>query len=217
MQKKKLSALVTAGPTREYLDPIRYLTNDSSGKQGYEIAKCLSKYGVNTTLISGPTELFDPVNIKVIKVKTAQEMMEETKRILPVDVAVCAAAVCDFKIKNYSREKIKKTKYDQLNINLKKNDDILEFISKHNSLRPKLVIGFAAETNNIIKFAKEKMAQKHCDWIVANDVSNYNNGFNSDENEVSIIYKNNKIDKIHKNSKAFIADKITNKIIDNFI
>ena len=111
---------------------------------------------------------------------------------------------------------IQNLKVCQLDL-VQKNKDILEFLSKHNSLRPKLVVGFAAETNNLISLAKEKLLRKHCDWIIANDISRSDIGFNSDENEVSIIYNNNKIDKIPKNSKAFIADKISIKIINNFI
>ena len=216
VSNKKLKALVTAGPTVEYIDPVRYITNESSGKQGYEIAKSLARYGVNTTLISGPTSLMDPKNVNVIRIKTAEEMLNKTKEILPVNIAVCAAAVCDFKIKNYNKKKIKKENLPKLNIDLKQNQDILEFLSKHNALRPELVIGFSAETHNIINFAREKKLNKYCDWIVANDVSNPEIGFNSDLNEVSIIYKNNKIEKINKNSKSVIADKISKKIINNF-
>ena len=213
VKNKKLKALVTAGPTKEYLDPIRFITNNSSGKQGYEIARSLAKFGVETTLISGPSLLNKPENVKIIKVETADQMYEETKKILPVDIAVCAAAVTDFKPIKYESKKIKG---DNLSLNLKRNIDILEFLSKNNSQRPGLVVGFAAETNNILKLAQEKKDKKYCDWIVVNDVSKNEIGFNSDYNAVSIIYEN-KIETIKKNLKSHIANKIVKKIVNNFI
>ena len=216
IKDKKLKALVTAGPTREYVDPVRYVTNVSSGKQGYAIAECLSKFGIKTTLISGPTKLSKPENVKLIKVNTAKEMLSEIKKNLPVDIAVCTAAVSDYQIENYSYKKIKKENNDELILKFNKNPDILEYLSKHNSLRPKLVIGFAAETDNLINGAKDKLSKKQCDWIVANNIIDPTIGFNSDTNEVTIIYKNKKIEKIEKNSKTFIANKICKKIVSNF-
>ena len=216
IKNKKLKAMVTAGPTREYLDPVRYLSNLSSGKQGYAIAESLAKFGINTTLISGPTELRTPENVEIIKVETAKQMLSEVKKLLPVNIAVCSAAVSDYSLENYSKEKIKKENNDKLVLRLKKNPDILEYLANHNSLRPKLVVGFAAETHEIIKRAKEKLSKKHCDWIIANNVSNSSIGFNSDINEVSIIYKDNKIEKLDRNSKTFIAYEISKKIIANF-
>ena len=216
ISKKKLKAIVTSGPTKEYIDPIRYISNNSSGKQGYEIAKSLIKNGIETTLISGPTNLPDPKNLKLIKVQTGKEMYEETKKNLPVDIAVCAAAVGDFKISRFQKTKIKKQ--DKINLELEKNRDILSYLSTHNSLRPKLVIGFAAETNNIIENAEAKISKKHCDWIIANDVSKSEIGFDSDFNEVSIIYKdkNKKNELISKRNKSEIAEEITKRILANF-
>ena len=216
ISKKKLKAIVTSGPTKEYIDPIRYISNNSSGKQGYEIAKSLIKNGIETTLISGPTNLPDPKNLKLIKVQTGEEMYEETKKNLPVDIAVCAAAVGDFKISRFQKTKIKKQ--DKINLELEKNRDILNFLSTHNSLRPNLVIGFAAETNNIIENAEAKISKKHCDWIIANDVSKSEIGFDSDFNEVSIIYKdkNKKNELISKRNKYEIAEEITKRILANF-
>jgi len=213
IKNKNLRALVTAGPTKEYIDPVRFITNNSSGKQGYEIANSLVKFGVKTTLISGPTSLKKPKNVNVIKVESADQMYAETKKVLPVDIAVCTAAVTDFKPTKYEIKKIKK---NNLNLSFKRNIDILEFLSKNNSQRPGLVVGFAAETNDILKFAKEKKNKKYCDWIVANDVSNPEIGFNSDYNAVSIIY-GDKVEIIEKNLKSHIADKIAKKIVDNFI
>ena len=212
VKEKKLKAIVTAGPTKEYIDPIRFITNNSSGKQGYEIANSLSKFGVDTTLISGPTNLRNPENVKVIKVETTLQMFEETKKALPADIAVCAAAVADFKPDKYETKKIKDNK---LSLNLKRNIDILEFLSKNNSQRPKLVVGFAAETNDLLKLAKDKKNKKYCDWIIANDVSKPDIGFESDYNAVSIIY-DDKVEKIEKNLKSYIANNIAKKIINKF-
>ena len=142
-------------------------------------------------------------------------MMQEVKKTLPVDIAVCAAAVSDFKPKNENKNKIKKKTNTLENISLKKNPDILEFISKNNKYRPKIVVGFSAETEKLIENSLEKIKQKYCDLIVANDVSKKETGFNTDYNKVSIIDKKGNIDSILKNKKSFIADKIVKKIIDN--
>ena len=212
-KNQKLKALVTAGPTNEYIDPVRFITNKSSGKQGYALAKSLTKRGFQTTLISGPTNLQIDSGINLIKVETADEMFKATQKNLPVDVAIFSAAVADFKIKERKNSKMKKQEY--LNLNLEKNIDILNYVSKHNSLRPKLVIGFAAETNNIQENAQKKLVEKNCDWIIANDVSNNSIGFDSDFNEVSIFYKDREI----KNEKLAIKKKseISEEIIDRVI
>ena len=213
-RNNNLKALVTAGPTREYLDPVRYITNKSSGKQGYELAKSFRDNGFETTLISGKTNLKPVEGIKYIEIETADEMLKETLNNLPVDVAVFSAAVADYKAKNYSKEKIKKS--DQQNINLTKNVDIISYVSKHNSLRPKLTIGFAAETENIDENAKKKLSEKNCDWIIANDVSNEEIGFDSKYNQVKIFYKNNSDEYIEKMSKSLIAEEIVDRVIKNF-
>jgi phosphopantothenoylcysteine decarboxylase/phosphopantothenate--cysteine ligase len=212
-QNKKLKALVTAGPTREYIDPVRFITNKSSGKQGFELARSLSNKGFETTLISGPTNLKANKNINFIKVETADQMFKATQNSLPTDVAIFSAAVADFKIKKKNEKKMKKEDY--INLNLEKNIDIINYVSNHNSLRPKLVIGFAAETNDIIKNAKKKLMEKNCDWIIANDVSNKSIGFNSDFNEVSIFYKNKKIndEKLVMKKKSKISDEIIERVI----
>ena len=213
-RNNNLKALVTAGPTREYLDPVRYITNKSSGKQGYELAKSFRDKGFDTTLISGKTNLNPVEGIKYIEIETADEMLKETLNNLPVDVAVFSAAVADYKAKNYSKQKIKKS--DQENINLTKNVDIISYVSKHNSLRPKLTIGFAAETENIDENAKKKLSEKNCDWIIANDVSNEEIGFDSKYNQVKIFYKNNSSEYIEKMSKSLIAEEIVDRVIKNF-
>ena len=210
---KKFKALVTAGPTYEYIDPVRFITNKSSGKQGFELAKSLSKKGFETTLISGPTNLKVNRDIKLVKVETADEMFKATQNNLPTDVAIFSAAVADFKVKEKKKEKIKKENY--INLNFEKNIDILNYVSKHNSLRPKLVIGFSAETNNVEENSKKKLIEKNCDWIVANDVSNKSIGFDSDFNEVTIFYKNKKIndEKLYIKKKSEISDEIIDRVI----
>ena len=208
-KNKKLKALVTAGPTHEYIDPVRFISNKSSGKQGYELAKSLSRNGYQTTLISGPTNLKLSEEIEVIKVETAEEMFKETQKALPVDVAILSAAVSDFKILNKSNEKIKKT--DELFIKLEKNVDILNFVSNHNSMRPKLVVGFAAETNNLENNALKKLKNKNCDMIIANDVSKPGIGFESDFNEITIFYKNNTQEKLSLKNKKLISEEIVER------
>jgi len=211
-KNKKLKALVTAGPTNEYIDPVRFITNKSSGKQGYEIAKSLSKKGFDTTLISGPTNLKIDDDIKLIEVETADEMLLETQKNLPTNVAVFSAAVADFKINKKFKNKIKK--HESLNLNLEKNVDILNYISNHNSMRPELVIGFAAETNNVERNAEKKLNNKNCDWIIANDVSNKKIGFSSDFNEVTIYYKDKNKEKLSCKKKSEISDEIVDRIIN---
>ena len=212
-KNNKLKAIVTAGPTREYIDPVRFITNKSSGKQGYEIAKSLSKKGFDTTLISGPTNLEVNDDINLIKIQTAEEMFQSTLNSLPADVAVFSAAVSDYKAKEASSIKIKKK--DKFNLELEKNVDILNYVSNHNSLRPQLVVGFAAETNDLEYYAKKKLIEKNCDWIIANNISNKKIGFDSDFNEVSIFYKNKKIDKLQYKPKSEISDEIVEKIINH--
>jgi len=211
-KNKKYKALVTAGPTHEYIDPVRFITNKSSGKQGYEIAKSFRDSGFETTLISGQTSLEPVTGVNFIKVNTAEEMYSETVNNLPADVAIFSAAVSDYKVKNYENEKIKKKEH--LNLNLIKNIDILSNISKHNSLRPKLTIGFAAETNDLVKNSLKKLEEKNCDWIVANDVSDSSIGFDSEDNQVSIFYKNNTSETLNKMSKSLIAKELVNRVID---
>jgi phosphopantothenoylcysteine decarboxylase / phosphopantothenate---cysteine ligase len=212
-KNNKLKAIVTAGPTKEYIDPVRFITNKSSGKQGYSLAKSLAKRGFQTTLISGPTNLQVDDDINLIKVETAAEMLKATQKNLPADVAIFSAAVADFKIKEKKNVKIKKQNH--LYLELEKNIDILNYVSKHNSLRPRLVIGFAAETNDVQENAQKKLIEKNCDWIIANDVSNISIGFDSDFNEVSIFYKDKKI----KNEKLSIKKKseVSEEIIDRVI
>ena len=213
-KNKKFKALVTAGPTHENIDPVRFIANRSSGKQGYNIAEALFKNGFETTLISGPTNIDPYPGINFIKVQSAREMYEMTIKSLPVDVAIFSAAVADYKMKNEKKEKIKKE--GNLNLVLERNIDILSNISKQNFKRPKLVIGFSAETNNLVKNSKQKLSEKNCDWLVANNVADNSIGFESDFNEVSIFYKSKNIknEKIKKMKKSLIAEKIVERVIN---
>ena len=217
VKDKKLKALVTTGPTREYLDPIRYISNESSGKQGYEIALALDKVGIKTTLIAGPSTFVVPKNIKVKKITSADEMLSEVKKTLPVDLAVCAAAVADFKPIQKNKNKLKKDKLNFESINFIKNNDILEFISKNNKSRPRIVAGFSAETHDVLRNSIKKLKNKHCDFIFANDVSKKDIGFNSDFNKVSVIDKTGKIKSIKKNKKSLIANIIAQILLDKLI
>ena len=212
---KKYKALVTAGPTHEYIDPVRFITNKSSGKQGYEIAKSLVRKGFETTLISGPTNIEVDKSINLIKVENANQMFKATQDNLPTDVAIFSAAVSDFKSREKKDKKIKKQ--ENMNLQLEKNIDILNYVSNHNSLRPKLVIGFAAETDNLEKNAEKKLQEKNCDWIIANDVSDKSIGFDSDFNEVSIFYKNKNInsEKLSMKKKSEISDEIIDRVINH--
>ncbi|MDB3858201.1 bifunctional phosphopantothenoylcysteine decarboxylase/phosphopantothenate--cysteine ligase CoaBC [Pelagibacteraceae bacterium] len=217
VKKKKLRALVTTGPTREYLDPIRYISNESSGKQGYEVAVALEKLGIKTKLIAGPSIFFSHKDLKIKKITSAKEMMSEVKKSLPVDIAVCAAAVSDFRPSNKSNNKIKKNFTNLNSISLEKNADILDYLSKNNKARPKIVVGFSAETENVIQNSKLKIKEKYCDLIIANDVSKKDSGFNSEYNKVSIIDKKGKVQSIPKNKKSFIANIIAKIILDKLL
>jgi len=217
VKNKKWKAIVTTGPTREYFDPVRYISNESSGKQGYEIAIALSKLGIQTTLISGPSNLIFPKELNVKKITSADDMLKEVKKSLPVDLAVCAAAVTDFKPAEKNKNKIKKNNMQLNKINFVKNIDILEYISKNNKHRPPLVAGFSAETENLVKNSINKLKRKHCDIIFANNVSKKDIGFSSDYNKVSIIDKTGNVKIIPKNKKSFIANKIAEVLLDRLL
>lgn len=217
VKNKNFKALVTTGPTREYLDPVRYISNESSGKQGYEIALALKKLGIKTKLVSGPTNLTSSNDLKIKKIVSAKEMMSEVKRSLPVDIAVCAAAVSDYKPISKNKNKIKKNISNIDKIKFEKNPDILDYLCKNNKYRPKIVVGFSAETENIIQNSKIKLKEKYCDLIIANDVSKKDTGFNSDYNKISIIDKQGKIQSIPKNKKSFIASVVAKIILDKLL
>ena len=217
VKNKNWKAIVTTGPTREYIDPVRYISNVSSGKQGHEIAIALNKLGIKTTLIAGPSNLVSPKGLKVKKITSADEMLNEVKKSLPVDLAVCAAAVTDFKPAKKNKNKIKKEDTNFQSIDFIKNNDILEYISKNNKHRPSLVAGFSAETENLKKNSVIKMKKKNCDLIFANDISQKDVGFNSDYNKILVIDKEGNIKKIKKNKKSFIANKIVEILLDKLL
>jgi len=181
-------AIVTSGPTYEAIDPVRYLANYSSGQQGHAIAKALAKQGAETILVSGPTQLPDPKGVTVIPVTSAKEMFAACKAALPADIVICAAAVADWRIKNPTANKIKKNG-SLPTLKLTENPDILWELSKAKKNRPRIVIGFAAETTNVISHAQAKLQKKGCDWIIANDVSKEVGTFGSHYNTVHIISK----------------------------
>jgi phosphopantothenoylcysteine decarboxylase/phosphopantothenate--cysteine ligase len=205
-------ALVTAGPTHEPLDPVRFLANRSSGKQGYAIAEALSDAGADTVLVSGPVEIAAPPRTKLIKVETAREMMAACEASLPVDVAVCTAAVADWRPDPAANAKLKKRDDGSVPaIGLLENPDILATLSRHKAKRPQLVIGFAAETEDLLDNAKEKRARKGCDWIVANDVGATSTVMGGDRNRVHLLSADG-VESWPELSKAEVARRLAKRI-----
>jgi len=180
--------LVTAGPTYEPIDPVRYIANRSSGKQGYAIADAAARLGARVTLVSGPVHIPAPDQVELVQVETAREMLSAVKKALPADIGVFTAAVADWRSKTSHAQKIKKAGNGKTPaLALAENPDILRTIAQHNSLRPRLVIGFAAETENLREHAEKKLAAKGCDWIVANDVSTEKGVMGGNANEVVLV------------------------------
>tara|TARA_B100000989_G_scaffold287979_1_gene258203 strand:- start:3084 stop:4349 length:1266 start_codon:yes stop_codon:yes gene_type:complete len=208
---KGKNVLVTSGPSVEKLDPVRFISNFSSGKQGYEIAKALSNAGARTTLITGPTNIDPPSNIKIIRVKTGEDFLNSSLKNLPADVFISVAAISDWKIFKYSNEKIKKKK--NMNLKLVKNVDVLKTIS-YSELRPKLIIGFSAESQDLKKNSLKKIKEKKCDWILANSVSDQK-VFNSNSNKVLFIEKN-KVFEWPLLKKSEVAKRLVKKISEFF-
>jgi len=215
-KKTNIDVLVTAGPTFEAIDPVRFIGNRSSGKQGIAIAKAFCELGANVTLILGPSSQKVPEDIKVINIETANDMLNAVKNIKNIDVAICAAAVSDWAIKNPSKNKIKKIEKNIPEIIFSLNPDILEYISNKKSNRPKLVIGFAAETNDLINNAKDKLKSKKCDWIVANNVLEDPDVFGGENNTVTLITRDG-IEPWDKCSKTDIAKKLSSKVIKEIL
>lgn len=205
-----LSAIVTAGATIEAIDPVRFLSNRSSGKQGYAIAEVLADAGVKVTLISGQAALAAPTNVKLIKITSAQEMLEAVEKALPADIAVFTAAVADFRPQAVAKNKIKKKAGEAAPIlKMVENPDILKTISNYKN-RPKLVVGFAAETENLAKNASEKRKKKNCDWMLANDVSE-GKVFEQDNTDILFISEQ-KSESWGKMSKQEVAKKLLEKM-----
>lgn len=184
--------LITAGPTHEPIDPVRYIANRSSGKQGFAIAAAAQAAGADVTLVSGPVELRDPAGVTVIRVESARDMLHRVEAALPADIAIFAAAVADWRVANEGEQKLKKTSAGMPPLQLVENPDILATISKLSNKRPPLVIGFAAETEHLIDNAKAKIARKGCDWIVANDVSPATGVMGGDRNTVHLLQRDGK-------------------------
>jgi len=207
--------VVTAGPTHEPIDPVRYIANRSSGKQGYAIAEALGDLGAEVTLVSGPTRLSEPSGIDVIQVESAKDMLKATAQALPADAVVCAAAVADWRVENGSDQKIKKQEGQLPALSLTENPDILATVSQKGDARPELVVGFAAETQNIIENGKAKLSKKGCDWIVANDVSPETGTFGGDENSVIVLTPDGE-DHWPKLTKKEVAISLALKIQDYF-
>ncbi|MEC6997519.1 MAG: bifunctional phosphopantothenoylcysteine decarboxylase/phosphopantothenate--cysteine ligase CoaBC [Pseudomonadota bacterium] len=207
-----INALVTAGPTQEAIDPVRYISNNSSGKQGYALAQELANMGANVCLVSGPTNLVSPLNIKkFIRVSTAREMFESCAKNIPSDLFIGAAAVADWRVHNYNKNKLKKSE-NNFSFKLTENKDILKYISTHNK-RPKLVVGFAAETKNLKKNAILKLKTKKCDLIAANNVSLEKNVVGGDKNSVHIFTNDRCLASYKRMDKGLLSNKMLIEII----
>ena len=202
--------IVTAGPTLEPIDPVRYLSNRSSGKQGFAIAEALARLGAEVRLISGPVGLGDPPGVRVTRIETAADMLAACQQALPADAAVCVAAVADWRPAHVADAKLKKAKGGLPTISLAETQDILATLSAPGSSRPRLVVGFAAETNDVEAYARAKLAKKGCDWIVANDVSGDVMG--GDDNEVAIFRADGSADRWPRARKSEIAERLAGAI-----
>jgi phosphopantothenoylcysteine decarboxylase/phosphopantothenate--cysteine ligase len=203
--------LVTSGPTREPIDPVRYLSNHSSGRQGHALARAAADAGADVVLISGPVELADPKGVKTVHVQTAAEMLKAAEAALPVDVAIFAAAVADWRVADQAKEKLKKTN-GKASIDLVQNPDVLATIAQHKQ-RPRLVIGFAAETEKLIEHARAKLKAKGCDWIVANDVSPETGVFGGAKNTVHLVTASG-VEDWPSQSKQAVADGLVRRIAE---
>lgn len=208
-------ALVTAGPTAEPIDPVRVITNRSSGKQGYAIAGALARLGARTTLVSGPTALAAPHGVKRIDVETADEMLAACTAALPADVAIFSAAVADWRVENKANEKIKKHNGTALTLKLIANPDILKAIAHHPEQRPRLVVGFAAETENLLPNAEAKRTSKGCDWMIANDVSPASGTFGGEGNTIHVLTAQG-TESWPTMSKQAVAEGLARRIADYF-
>jgi phosphopantothenoylcysteine decarboxylase/phosphopantothenate--cysteine ligase len=209
-----LRVLVTSGPTHEPIDPVRYIANRSSGKQGHAIAAAAAAAGAAVTLVSGPVSLPDPAGVATVHVESARDMLAAVERSLPVDVAVFAAAVADWRVDEAGAQKIKKKPGEAAPaLSLTENPDILATIAHRKAQRPKLVIGFAAETENVVANARAKRARKGCDWILANDVSPQTGIMGGDRNTVELVTARGS-EAWPPQSKEEVAAMLVNRIAD---
>ncbi len=206
-------ALVTSGPTHEAIDPVRYIANRSSGKQGHAIAAALARRGAHTTLVAGPTNQPDPAGVNMIRVESAREMLAACEKALPADVAVCAAAVADWRVTTEATEKMKKSGTGVPTLEMTENPDILATLSAAANTRPALVIGFAAETENVVEYAQAKRSKKGCDWILANDVSPGTDTFGGTDNTIHLVSADG-IEDWPRMSKTDIAERLADRITE---
>ena len=212
------SAIITSGPTLEAIDPVRYIANRSSGKQGHAIAIALRDLGAHVSLVSGPVELPDPAGVKTIHVESARDMEQAVEDLLPADIAVCAAAVADWRVANASEQKLKKSAKPAsggggAHLDMVENPDILANLSRPGASRPRLVVGFAAETENVIEYARAKLAKKGCDWMCANDVSPASGTFGGDANTVHLVTRTG-VEDWPTQSKHAVAKQLADRIVE---
>ena len=209
-------AIVTSGPTHEPIDPVRYIANRSSGKQGHAIAAALARLGAETRLVTGPTAEPDPPGVAVSHVVTARDMLAACEAGLPADIAVCAAAVADWRVATEAEQKVKKRGKAPPALSLVENPDILATLSVAGNRRPALVVGFAAETESVVKHAKAKLARKGCDWIVANDVSAGTGTFGGDANTVHLV-RGDGVEDWPAMSKQAVGDRLAAAIANHLL
>lgn len=207
-------ALVTSGPTHEPIDPVRYIANRSSGKQGHAIAAALARLGARVTLVTGPVTLADPPAVETVHVETAAQMLEACLAALPADVAVCAAAVADWRVARAADQKLKKDGKGAPTLSMAENPDILATLSKRKGDRPALVVGFAAETQSVVDYARAKLKKKGCDWILANDVSG-GGVFGQDDNQITLVEAKGE-EAWPRLDKQAVAQRLAQRIADRF-
>lgn len=206
-------ALVTSGPTHEPIDPVRYIANRSSGRQGHAIAAALARRGAATTLVSGPTNLPDPPGVTVVRVESARDMLAACEAALPADVAVCAAAVADWRVAEAADEKLKKNGAGPPALEMAENPDILATLAAAANTRPRLVVGFAAETEQVVEHARAKRERKGCDWILANDVSPETGTFGGDDNTIHLVNADG-VEAWPRMSKADVAERLAERVAE---
>ena len=209
-------AIVTSGPTHEAIDPVRYIANRSSGKQGHAIAAALARSGANTVLISGPTALPDPAGVTMVKVESARDMLAACEKALPAEIAICVAAVADWRVADEATQKLKKNGSAPKLLELAENPDILRTLAKVGNKRPSLVIGFAAETENVIANAQAKCKNKNTDWILANDVSPNTGTFGGNANTIHLVGHTDAVESWPTMTKAQVAERLVSRISDHF-
>jgi len=209
-------AVVTSGPTHEPIDPVRYIANRSSGRQGHAVAAALADLGARVTLVSGPVALPDPAGVEVVRVETAAEMLAAAAAALPADIAVCAAAVADWRVASAADQKLKKTGDGPPTLALAENPDILATLSRPGPARPALVVGFAAETADVLGYAAAKLARKGCDWIVANDVAPDTGTFGGTHNSVHLLRRGAPPESWPRLPKEEVGSRLAAAVADHF-